>query len=341
MDRLYLVTGAAGHLGSTIVRELAAQGAPVRALILPTDRAEALKELPVDLYQGDVTLPDTLTSFFDVPEPGNTVVIHCAGIVSITSAVNPVLYRVNVAGTRNICDLCAAGGIGRLVYVSSVHAIAEAQNGQTIVETENFSPENVVGAYAKTKAEATEYVLRSVRDRGLKAVIVHPSGIIGPGDYGTAHMTQMITDYMNHRLTAIIRGGYDFVDVRDVAAGILSAAEHGQTGECYILSNRYYEIREIMDELHEITGHRKIRTVMPLWFVRWTAPLSEIYYKIRRKPPLYTSYSIYTLFSNSRFSHEKADRELSYRTRNLRETLTDTVKWMEEHNRVTVRNGKA
>ncbi len=338
MDRLYLVTGAAGHLGNTIVRDLAAQGAHVRALILPTDRTEALKSLPVDLYQGDVTLPDTLSSFFDVPEPDNTVVIHCAGIVSITSARSTVLYRVNVAGTMNICDLCVSGGIGRLVYVSSVHAIPEAEHGQTIVETQEFSPENVVGAYAKTKAEASLYVLRSVRDRDLKAVIVHPSGIIGPGDYGTAHMTQMIADYMNNRLTAIVRGGYDFVDVRDVAAGILSAAENGRSGECYILSNRYYEIHEIMDELHEITGHRKIRTVMPLWFVRATAPLSEIYYKIRRKPPLYTSYSIYTLFSNSHFSHEKADRELSYRTRSLRETLSDTVQWMEEHGRISAPN---
>ena len=290
MGSLYLVTGAAGHLGNTIVRELADKGAPVRALILPNEETDALQSLPVAIYRGDVTVPDTLASFFDVPDPDNTVVIHCAGIVSITSALNPVLYRVNVTGTKNVCDLCVAGGIGRLVYVSSVHAIPEAPHGQTIIET--------------------------------------------------AHMTQMIADYMNNRLTAIVRGGYDFVDVRDVAAGILSAAEHGQSGESYILSNRYYEIHEIMDKLHEITGHRKIRTVMPLWFVRLTAPLSEIYYKIRKKPPLYTSYSIYTLFSNSHFSHEKADRELFYRTRSLRETLSDTVRWMEEHNRISVPNGK-
>jgi len=340
MDRLYLVTGAAGHLGNTVVRELAARGSPVRALVLPTDRAEALMDLPVTLYQGDVTVPETLKAFFDVPEPGNTIVIHCAGIVSITSAVSPVLYRVNVEGTRNVCDICASKGIGRLVYVSSVHAIPEAANGQTITETKDFSPGRVVGAYAKTKAEATGYVLLAVREKGLRAVVVHPSGIIGPGDYGTAHMTQMITDYMNRNLTAIIRGGYDFVDVRDVAEGILSAAASGRDGECYILSNRYYAIHEITDELHEITGNRRIRTVMPVWFVRWTAPLSEIYYRIRRRPPLYTRYSIYTLFSNSRFSHEKADRELSYRTRSLRESLSDTVEWMEAHGRIAASNGR-
>ena len=83
--------------------------------------------------------------------------------------------------------------------------------------------------------------------QGLDAVIVHPSGILGPGDFGQGHLTQMIADYLNGRLVACVKGGYDFVDVRDVADGVIAAAEKGRAGECYILSNRHYEVRELLD----------------------------------------------------------------------------------------------
>lgn len=337
MDRLYLVTGAAGHLGNTLTRMILERGGRVRALLLPMDGTKSLDGLPVEIYRGDICSADSLQKFFDVPDPGQVTVIHTAGIVSITSRKNPAVYRVNVQGTRNVADICVEKGIRRLVYVSSVHAIPEKAAGETISEIDEFLPEEVTGEYAKTKAEATQYVLGLVRTRGLDAVVVHPSGIIGPNDFGSSHMTQMILDYVSGWLTSCIRGGYDFVDVRDVAQGILSAAERGKTGSCYILSNHYFPVRELFDRLHEITGRPRIRTVLPFWFVRLTAPLSELYYRIRGKPPLFTTYSLYTLFSNSKFSHEKADRELGYTTRDIRQTLADTVSWLVSQRRIRVK----
>ena len=165
-------------------------------------------------------------------------------------------------------------------------------------------------------------------------MVVHPSGILGPGDYGHGHLTQLVTDYLNGRLTACVKGGYDFVDVRDVAAGILAAADKGRKGECYILSNRFYSVRELLDTLHDVTGRKKIKTVLPLWFAKGTAPLAETYYKILRQPPLYTRYSLYTLTGNGRFSHEKADRELGYTTRDMQETLRDTAAFLVAQGRI-------
>ena len=124
------------------------------------------------------------------------------------------------------------------------------------------------------------------------------------------------------------------MDVRDVAAGILACCENGRAGQCYILSGAYVQVKDLLFTLHELTGKRAIKTILPRWFAKMTAPLAELYYKILRQPPLYTSYSLYTLSANAQFSHEKASMELGYRPRPLEETLCDTAKWLKEHNRI-------
>lgn len=334
MDTIYLVTGATGHLGNTIIRMLLKQHKQVRGLVLPTDSTKAIEGLPVEVFEGNVCDKTSLEPFFSVPPQSEMIVIHTAGIVSIASRIDPLIYQVNVQGTKNVTDMCVEKKVRRLVYISSVHAIPEKKRGETVSETDHFDPEEVIGAYAKTKAEATQYVLDQVRNHNLDAVILQPSGIIGPQDYGNAHMTQMVKDYISGKLTAIVRGGYDFVDVRDVAEGVLSAVERGSKGRCYILSNKYTSVKQLVDMLHTISGQRKIRTVLPLWFAKMTAPLAEIYYRLRRKPPLFTTYSLYTLFSNSNMSHSRADAELAYTTRDMYRTLSDTVIWQREHAKI-------
>ena len=334
MSRTFLVTGANGHLGSTIIRSLVESGESVRGLVLPNDKTGALDGVRIPLFAGDVTRIESLQSFFAGIEPEKTVVIHTAGIVSIESKVNDLLHAVNVEGTRNICDLCSKMNIGKLIYVSSVHAIPEEQQGKVITETERFSPDMVVGGYAKTKAEATAYVLSAIRSGRVRADIVHPSGIIGPYAFTESHTNQMIMDFARGTLTAAIRGGYDFVDVRDVAEGIISLARQKGSGQTYLLTNQFYEVTELLGMLHRITGRRKIRTILPLWFAKGTAALSELYYKILKQAPLYTSYSLYTLGTNAVFSHEKADRLLGYTTRSMEETLRDTIDWMKSTGRL-------
>ncbi len=329
MRKRYYLTGASGHLGTALARKLLARGDAVTALCLPDEQSPPEG---VRVVRGDVRDPASLAPFFDGAGP-DSVVLHCAGIVSISSGFQQAVYDVNVTGTKNVVEACRAHAVGRLVYVSSVHAIPEQPAGQVVTETDCFDPALVKGLYAKTKAEATAYVLAAARE-GVPAVIVHPSGILGPYDKGHGHLTALVLDYCRRRLTAAVRGGYDLVDVRDVAAGVLAAAERGRTGACYILSNRYCTVHELLDTLHEITGQKQIKTYLPQWFVRATAPLSELYYKLRGVPPLYTGYSIYTLSTNANFSHEKADRELGYKTRPLEQTLRDTVAFLRSAGRL-------
>ena len=334
MKRIYVVTGANGFLGNNVVRKLVEPPYnEVRALVLPDDKTGSLKGLNCKIYRGDVTKKDTLNDIFEIDGNAELYVIHCAAIVYIKSKYNPLVYEVNVNGTKNVIEKVLERN-AKLVYVSSVHAITEKPNRETITEIKDFEPNKVEGLYAKTKAEIAKYVLEMTDKRGLNACIVHPSGIIGPSDFGNSHLTQLVTDFANGRLTACVKGGYDFVDVRDVADGILNACNKGKKGECYILSNRYVEIKELLDIVSEASHMRKIKTVFPMWFAKATAPLSELYYSLLKQPPLYTRYSLYTLTSNSNFSNEKAKNELGYINRDLRETITDTLKWLKEQGRI-------
>lgn len=331
MNEIYLVTGAAGHLGRTVILELLKLGKSIRALVIPEE-----KNIPrgdIEIFYGDVRNTESMYSFFNNLDHKELIAIHCAGIVSIASQYNQQVFDVNVTGTKNVVDLCEKYGVKKLIYVSTVHAIPEKEKGEIITEISDFNSDEVVGLYAKTKSEATAYVLAAA-GKGLDASVVHPSGILGPNDYGNGHLTTLVIDYCKNRLVAGVKGGYDFVDVRDVAQGIISCCTKGKSGECYILSNKYFTIQEILFMLHKVTGKKEVKTTLPLWFARLTAPLAELYYKILGQTPLYTAYSIDTLNSNAYFSHEKATTELGYTARDMYQTLRDTVEWLKKKERL-------
>lgn len=322
---LYLVTGAAGHLGSAVVQRLLAHNRDVRAFALPEE--PNIPEGITDVCFGDVRDKASLERFFRNPEDTDLVVIHTAGIVTIASVHSDMVYDVNVVGTQNVIDMCRKHNAKTLLYTSSVHAFPETRPNQTIKETERFSPNTVHGLYAKTKAEATRLVLEAGRE-GLDVRVVHPSGICGPYDNGRGHLTALVTDYCNQRLHASVKGGHDFVDVRDVADGIMACLKTGKPGECYILSNRYYSVDEILNMLQKITGIPRTRLVLPLWLARLGAPFAELYYMALGRPPLFTPYSLRVLSADARYSHQKASDELGYRVRDMHQTLKDTVDWL-------------
>ena len=324
MEKTYLVTGACGHLGGTLVRLLERTGAQVRGLRLPSEQARARAH--VTYYPGDVRDRDSLRPLFRGLADREVVVFHTAAIVDISGEVTPQMRDVNVNGTKNILALCREYGVKRLVYVSSVHAIPEKDSCAVLREVDRFSPQQVTGGYAKTKAEATQAVLDAAA-QGLDAVVVHPSGILGPFDGTGNHLVQLVKEYAGGKLPACVKGGYDFVDVRDVAAGCLAAAEKGRSGQCYILSNRHYEVQEVLAMAKTLCHGRRL-PVLPMWMAQAAEPLLGWVAKVKKQRPLYTKYSLYTLRSNDRFDHGKATAELGYRPRDLRQTVRDTLRWL-------------
>lgn len=325
------MTGAAGHLGRTLVNRFLELQKNIRILVLPQEKHVPSGHLEV--FYGDVTQFESLIPFFECPKDSELIVIHCAGIVSITSTYDELVYKVNVIGTRNIVNLCFEANVKRLIYVSSVHALPEKDHRQCIEEISYFNPKDVIGYYAKTKSEASAIVLDAF-EHGLKGNIIHPSGIIGPNDYANTNMTALIIDYMQNRLKIGTQGGYDFVDVRDVANGIINCISKGKEGECYILSNRYYSVKTILETLYEISLKRNIRLFIPLNVLKPFSRLVEAMYQQAHRTPLFTPYSIYTLQSNSNFSHKKADHDLDYNPRDLRSSLIDMIAWLKENKRI-------
>lgn len=323
---MVVVTGATGHIGNALVRELIADGQKVRALVLPNEPTDSIEGLEVECFIGDVRDYRSLIRAF----MGAEVVYHLAGIVSIGSGKRRLLREVNVKGTINACDACMDLGIQRMVYVSSIHAFKEPPKGTPIIETKDFDPRSVEGNYAKSKAEATKYVFRKVED-GLDAVIVHPTGVIGPYEFRLSNMGQLFVDFLRNRLHAIIEGGYDFVDVRDVAKGIILAARFGRKGENYILSGEQVTVRGMLDFLSQETGIAPPKRVIPAWFAQFTGVFAEAYYLARRQQPLFTSYSVSTLSSNSLTSHKKASSELGYCPRPIKSSIRDTIQWLKDH----------
>lgn len=325
MKKLFIITGANGHLGGTIVRMLNGRPVQVRGLVFGDKKKQDTGS--IHYYSGDVREPETLRPLFEGCEDMETIVIHTAGIIDISNHVSPELYDVNVNGTKNILALCREYPVKRLVYVSSVHAIPEQKRGNVTGEIRDFSPDAVVGGYAKTKAEATREVLRAAQE-GLDAVVVHPSGILGPYDRSGNHLVQMVAEYLHGTLPACVKGGYDFVDVRDVAEGCLLAAEKGRKGECYILSDRYCEIREVLEIAGDVSGKKKL-PVLPLWMAKMAAPFIQLHARRKKRRPLYTAYSLHVLGTGERFSHKKATEELGYHPRDLKVTIRDMVAEMQ------------
>ena len=316
-----IVTGGTGHIGNVLIKKLLKLNKKVTAIVLPNEDLTPLKDLDIEIVYGDVCDRD----FIFKTLKGNVTVFHLAGIINIGTTDIDKVYKVNVEGTKNVVDACVENKIPKFVYTSSVHIIEPVKN-KVLLEPDVFDENKIIGDYAKTKCIATKYVLDSC-DKGLNATVVYPSGVIGPCDYKISELGQVIIDYINKKLFAYVKGGYNFVDVRDVADGIISAAEKGGKKEGYILSGYTVTLKEMFTIINEKIGRTKFPAKLALWFVKMFAKLSDLYYKVRKKKPVFSSYSLYTLNSNSNFSNEKAKQQLGYNTRPVEESICDAIDW--------------
>ncbi len=322
---MILVTGGTGHIGNVLVRKLLDRGEKIRVLFLPGESRAPLRGLQVEEVEGDVL---DLTSLFKAFQ-GVRGIFHLAGIISIMPGSDPLVRKVNLEGTRNILRVARETGVRKFVYTSSIHAIQRTESG-VIDEQLPFDPENPYGEYDRSKAQATLEVLRAAR-AGLEAVIVCPTGVIGPYDFRGSMLGDVIRTAAEQKPTFYVDGAYDFVDVRDVAQGLIQAYDHGRRAESYILSGHKISVRYLLETVREITGGRFLQLKVPFDLARFVARFTPWYYRTSKTSPRFTPYSLEVLKSNANISHNKATRELGYQPRSIYETIADTVKWFFEN----------
>lgn len=324
----YIVTGGTGYVGYVVVKELIARGySPIKVITRSKKNIERFKDLDVNFVFGDILDRDFIFKQIS-PE---SVVFHLAGIVDIGSYDNSMMEKVNVKGCINIVDACIEKKVKKLIYTSSVAIIEPLKNQEMMSEPNEIKIENFSNEYAKTKAIATKYIIDKTSLGELNAVVVYPSAIIGPYDYYISNVGQVVVDYINHKIFAYVKGGYNFVDVRDVAEGIINAYEKGRSGEGYILSGEVISIKQMFLILNEKLARDKLPMKLPLWLVKKVLPLVELHYRIRKKKPIFSSCSLSTINQNCNFNNTKAKEELGFNPRSAKEGLNDTVDWFYEN----------
>ena len=325
-----VVTGASGHIGINLVRALAAEKRSVRVMVHHNHRF--LEGLGVEIVRGDVTDAASLTRVFE----GADVVYHLAGVISLLKNEWPLVERINVQGTRNVIEACRRSNVKRLVHFSSIHAINPEPLDVPVDETHLLIQGHRYPPYDLSKSEGQREVRKSIAD-GLDAVIVNPTGVLGPYDYQPSFFGAALLMMANGQMPALINGGFDWVDARDVAQGAILAEQKAPAGAEYLLSGHWVSMQGIGDIMKEISDASIPGFVCPMPAARFSAPFATAYSRMFKKPPIFTSVSLNALRSNRNVSHEKATRELGYQPRPFKETLTDTMKWFEQNGNLKCR----
>jgi dihydroflavonol-4-reductase len=318
----FLITGATGFVGSHLAKELCSRGLEVHILRRKDSSTRLLDSLPVHHHTGDILDNESVANAMR----GCTAVFHCAGIVSFWRKQRKIQYDVNVHGTEIVATTALASGILRFVHTSSIAALGPTKNGTVTTEDSPFGWDTFDIGYNISKYEAELRIIGNVK-KGLNAVIVNPSTIVGPGDIHM-HGSAVISNVVRSRLPYYIETPMNLVDIDDVVRGHLLAFEKGKTGERYILSGHSLPLGELLLRIEHIGGGRAPRRKIPYAVAQAAAAVIEnIATIINIKPPI-TKELLRVGKQRREFSCEKAERELGYTRTPLDETIRKTAEWL-------------
>jgi dihydroflavonol-4-reductase len=315
------VTGANGHLGNVVCRLLCEKGYRVRALCRSIP--ESLEGLPIEIIKGDILTKSDLQRLME----GCEAVIHCAAIISIHGDPTGVVFKTNTEGPRNVLAVAEQLGVRRIVHISSVHAVTELPHTEPFDETRPYKQATDY-AYDYSKAQGEQIMLRNFAEGKPEIVVLRPSAIIGPFDFKPSEIGKALTELAAGKIPALPEGGYDFVDVRDVANSVLNAIKRGRNGEVYLLTGKYFTMKEFAAVVAKVIGRRPVKWILPHRFLKALLPLIAGLAKITKSPPLFTIESLDALKNgHPHMDCGKAARELGHVCRPLEESVRDFYLW--------------
>ncbi len=322
------ITGASGHIGSCLVRELTTQGAQIRVLLHQSRKP--FEGFPLEIIEGDLLNSHSLEVLCKEVD----VVFHLAAQIAIDRKSEAQVLQTNIKGTENLLKACEKQRVPKLIHFSSIHALDIYPLDRVMDENRNLIV-NTKRVYELSKAEGERLVLKAV-EKGLNAVILTPTAVIGPYDYHNSYLGQALIRIYKNQLPVLVPGGYDWVDVRDVVHAALASVKNGRRGERYILSGHWSSLKELSGVISTISGGRTPGIVAPLFVAQIGLPFIRLLSALKGEHPLYTRDSLEILKESHRnISFAKAERELDYHPRSLVESLTDTFAWYKHQGLIT------
>lgn len=320
------ITGISGFLGNNLLNELG-DDMDIIALVLPYEKDKPfLKRKNITLIEGNILSKDDIKRFLNIKKD-NKYIIHMAGKISTLKNHDPLTMDINYEGTKNIIDTALEiGDFKKFIYISSVDSLPIHQAGELIKEVDHYNIENVPGVYGKSKALANQYILDKAER--IDVSILLPSALFGPNDVTLTPINKAINNFLNDKLRAITKGGYNLVDVRDVAKGIVEAISKSKNKESYILSGHYISVENLINETAKIANKKPIKFKVPHLLIKTISPFIELNAKLNKKTPLFTGFSMDCLMQNSNYDSSKAMKELGYSARDIKETLKDTIYYL-------------
>lgn len=317
------LTGASGHIGTNLCRELLKEGHQLKVLVNLYTRS--LDDLELETVHGNLLEPESIDELAD----GADLFIHLAASISINGAMD--LIDTNYQGTLNVLRAVQKQNLKRLIHFSSIHAFSHDPLDKPLDETRPLALNDRI-LYNRSKAMG-EKAVREAAAGGMDAVIINPTSVLGPNDFKPSLLGQALIQLHRGKLPALIPGGYDWVDVRDVVEATIAAIEKGRKGESYLLSGHFVSLAELYETLRQIKGGGKNLSILPFWLAEIGVPFLKGWARVSGTKPLYTKESVEILKTAHRnISSRKAETELGYRSRPFRKTLEETISWFLENN---------
>lgn len=331
MKRSLFITGISGFLGRNLFDLLIKEkDTKLVLLFLTGEDASFYQKDNVTVVRGNILDETSINTFLNTDRSEVNIVIHIAGRISIFKKGDSLTTKINYEGTKIMVDSSIKNNIDKFIYISSVDSLSRMKGNEEISEQDYYDTNQVEGVYSKSKVLANNYVLDAYKNKGLKSVILCPSAIMGPNDPLLAPINNVIKKFLNGKMPALAKGGYNIVDVRDVASGVLSATFKGRAGESYLLAGTNIDIVDLVNEVAKLKNKKPVKILVPHFLIKLAYPFIYISSKIKCKSPLFTPFSLDCVKQNSNYSKKKSSLELDYKIRDIKTTIIDTVNWMYE-----------
>ncbi len=327
-----LVTGATGFLGSHVARLLVQRGDAVRLLVRPSSPAKLVEGLRAERVEGDLRDAASVRRALE----GVDTVYHVAADYRLWARDPREIYESNVSGTRNLIEASRRAGVARFIYTSTVATVAVPKNGLLPDENTVTTLAEMIGEYKRSKWLAEQEALGAAA-AGFPIVIVNPTTPVGPGDAKPTPTGKVLLDFLQGRMPAYVDTGLNFVPVEDAAAGHLLAAEHGRSGERYILGGENLTLKALLDMLARASGRTAPRVRLPHAVAMAAGYVDAAFSFLTRREPRIPLDGVrmarHSMFVNT----EKARQELCFSPGPVAAALGRAVLWYEENGYVPVR----